>query len=72
MTKFTLDKLPKAVLSRIDLQTAFMISRCIVAAERLQLFRKLKGKKLSASAIGRMIGIPGSLEINTLSGGNCP
>ena len=59
MTEFTLDKLPKKVLSRIDLQSAFMISRCVVAAERLQVFRKLKGKKLSASAIGRMIGVNG-------------
>jgi hypothetical protein len=59
MTEFTLDKLPKKVLSRIDLQTAFMISRCVVAAERLQLFRKLKGKKLSAAAIGRRIGVRG-------------
>jgi cyclopropane fatty-acyl-phospholipid synthase-like methyltransferase len=59
LTEFTLDKLPKAVLSRIDLQTAFMISRCVVAAERLKVFRKLKGKKLSATAIGRMIGVRG-------------
>lgn len=59
MTEFTLDKLPREALSRIDLQTAFMISRCVVAAERLQVFRKLKGKRLSAAAIGRMIGVRG-------------
>ena len=59
MTAFTLDKLPKKVLARIDLQTAFMISRCVVAAERLQVFRKLHGKKLSAAAIGRKIGVRG-------------
>ena len=59
MTEFTLDKLPREILSRIDLQTAFMISRCVVAAERLQVFRKLKGKELSAPAIGRMIGVRG-------------
>lgn len=59
MTEFTLDKLPRGVLSRIDLQTAFMMSRCVVAAERLQVFRKLKGKKLSPTAIGRMIGVHG-------------
>ena len=59
MTELTLDKLPKKILARIDLQTAFMISRCVVAAEKLQVFRKLHGKKLSAPAIGRMIGIRG-------------
>lgn len=59
MTEFTLDKLPRGVLSRVDLQTAFMISRCVVAAERLQVFRRLEGKKLSATAIGKMIGVHG-------------
>jgi len=59
LTEFTLDKLPKKILSRIDLQTAFMISRCVVAAERLQVFRKLKGRRLSATAIGKMIGVHG-------------
>ena len=59
MTEFTLDKLPEKILARIDLETAFMISRCVVAAERLQVFRKLHGKKLSAAAIGRMIGVRG-------------
>jgi len=59
LTEFTLDKLPRKILSRIDLQTAFMISRCVVAAERLQVFRKLKGKRLSATTVGRMIGVRG-------------
>ncbi len=59
MTEFTLDKLPKKVLARIDLQTAFMASRCVVAAERLQLFRKIQGKELTAAAIGRKVGISG-------------
>jgi protein-L-isoaspartate O-methyltransferase len=59
LTELTLDKLPKKILARIDLQTAFMISRCVVAAEKLQVFRKLYGKKLSAPTIGRMIGIRG-------------
>jgi hypothetical protein len=59
LTEFTLDNLPKKVLAKIDLQTAFMISRCVVAAERLQVFRKLHGKKLSAAAIGRKIGVRG-------------
>ena len=59
MNEFTLDKLPKKVLARIDFQTAFMISRCVVAAERLQLFRKLHGKELTAAAIGKRIGVTG-------------
>ena len=59
MTEFTLDKLPKKILAKIDIQTAFMISRCVVAAERLQVFRRLHGKKLSAAAIGRVIGVRG-------------
>ena len=59
MTEFTLDKLPKRVLAKIDLQQAFMISRCVVAAENLRVFRKLDGKALSAAAIGRRIGVRG-------------
>jgi|GEM_PF-631579 len=59
LTELTLDKLPQKILARIDLQTAFMISRCVVAAERLQVFRKLHGRKLSAAAIGRRIGVRG-------------
>jgi hypothetical protein len=59
MTEFTLDKLPKKILAKIDLQMAFMISRCAVAAEKLQVFRKLHGRELSASAIGRKIGVRG-------------
>lgn len=59
MTGLTLDRLPRKVLEKIDLQTAFMISRCVVAAERLQVFRKLHNKSLSAAAIGRKIGIRG-------------
>ena len=59
MSEFTLDKLPEKVLARIDLQQAFMISKCVVAAEKLQVFRKLHGKKLSAAVIGRKIGVRG-------------
>lgn len=59
MTHLTLDKLPKKVLSRIDLQTAFAASRCVIAAERLQVFRKLHGKELTAAALGRKIDIAG-------------
>jgi tRNA A58 N-methylase Trm61 len=57
MTKMTLDKLPRNVLAKIDLQEAFMISRCVVAAERFQLFRKLHGKQLTAEAIAKKTGI---------------
>ena len=57
MKKLTLDKLPRTVMSKIDLQTAFMASRVVVAAERLQVFRKLHGKGLSAPAIGKKAGI---------------
>ena len=64
MAWMTLDKLPKKVLAKIDLQTAFMASRCIVAAERFQIFRKLHGKALSVAAIGKKTGIRGwRLEI---------
>ncbi len=59
MAEFTLDKLPKEVLAKIDLQTAFMISRCVVAAEKLQVFRKVHNQQLTAAAIGRKIGIRG-------------
>ena len=59
MLEFTLDKLPKKALARIDLQTAFMISSCVIVAERLNLFRKLQGKKLNAPAIGKKIGVHG-------------
>lgn len=55
MDVFTLDKLPREVLAKIDLQTAFMASRCIIAAERFQLFRKLQGKELTAAEICRAV-----------------
>ncbi len=57
MDSFTLDKLPRKVLATIDLQTAFMASGCIIAAERFEVFRKLKGKKLTSAAICKKIGI---------------
>ncbi|MDH3890880.1 MAG: methyltransferase [candidate division Zixibacteria bacterium] len=57
MSILTLDKLPKQVLAKIDLQTAFLASRCVIAAERLQLFRKLHGKSLTSTEIGRKTGI---------------
>ncbi len=49
----TLDKFPKRVLAKIDIQKAFIISRLIIAAERLQLFRVLHGRCISAEEIGK-------------------
>jgi cyclopropane fatty-acyl-phospholipid synthase-like methyltransferase len=57
MSEFRLDKLPKKALAQIDLQTAFMAARCVLAAEHLKLFRKLSGKALSSAAIGRATGL---------------
>ena len=53
----TLDKFPKRVLARIDIQTAFMVSRLIIAAERLQIFRALDGRRMTAEAIGKKLHI---------------
>jgi predicted O-methyltransferase YrrM len=55
----TLDKFPKRVLARIDIQTAFMASRLIIAAERLQIFRALDGRRMTATAIGKKLHIHG-------------
>jgi cyclopropane fatty-acyl-phospholipid synthase-like methyltransferase len=57
MRELTLDKLPGSVLGKLDLETAFIASRVVIAAEKLLIFRKLHGKKLSAAAIGRLVGI---------------
>lgn len=57
MERLTLDKLPEAVLQKLDLETVFMSSRLIVAAEQLQIFRQLHGKKLPATKIGKILGI---------------
>lgn len=59
MELLTLDKLPRKVLAKLDIQTAFMASRLVVAAERLQIFQKLHEKKLRATTIGRMLKIHG-------------
>ena len=53
MEKPTLDKFPREVLAGIDIQKAFIVSRLVVAAEKLQLFRLLDGKRLKSAAIGR-------------------
>lgn len=57
MDEPTLDKFPKKVLAGIGIERAFIVSRLIVAAERLQLFRLLEGKRMKADAIGRALNI---------------
>jgi 3-hydroxy-5-methyl-1-naphthoate 3-O-methyltransferase len=57
MEKPTLEKFPQQVLARIDIEKAFIVSRLIVAAEKLQLFRLLHGKRMKAEAIGRALKI---------------
>ena len=51
----TLDKFPKRVLAKIDIQRAFILSRLIIAAERLQLFRALHDKPMTAAQIGKSL-----------------
>jgi len=55
MEQPTLDNFPKEVLRKIDIQRAFIVSRLVVAAERLQVFRLLHGKRMTADAIGRAL-----------------
>ena len=57
MRELTLDKLPKKLLAKLDVETVFAASRCVIAAERLLVFRKLHGRELSAPAVGRHVGI---------------
>jgi len=57
MRELTLDKMPKKVLARLDLETVFQASRCVIAAERFQVFRKLEGRELSAGEVSRRTGI---------------
>ncbi len=57
MERPTLDKFPARVLAQIDIQTSFIVSRLIIAAERLQVFRALHGKSMTAEAVGRALGI---------------
>jgi len=52
-----LDKFPQKVLAGIDIQRAFIVSRLIVAAERLQVFRVLHGRRMKAASIGRALKI---------------
>ncbi len=55
MELFTLANLPKRILAKIDVQRAFIISRLITAAERLELFRTLDGDRLPADELGRTL-----------------
>jgi len=57
MEEPTLDKFPNKVLANISAERAFIASRLIVAAERLQVFRLLHGKRMRAEAIGRALKI---------------
>jgi 3-hydroxy-5-methyl-1-naphthoate 3-O-methyltransferase len=57
MDEPTLDKFPKKVLANIGVERAFIVSRLIVAAERLQVFRLLQRKHMKADAIGRALKI---------------
>ena len=59
ITELTLDKLPKKVLEKIDIQTAFMASRCVVAAEKFQIFRLLHKKEMTLASICKKTGIQG-------------
>ena len=63
MRELTLDKMPRKVLARLDLETVFKASRCVLEAERLLVFRNLNGKELSAAELSRRTGIkPGYCE----------
>jgi len=57
MELLTLDKFPRRILAEIDIQRAFISSRLIIAAERLQLFRVLHGKRMTADAIGKALNL---------------
>lgn len=57
MDQPTLDRFPKKVLANIGVERAFIVSRLVVAAERLQVFRLLQGKHMQADAIGRALKI---------------
>jgi 3-hydroxy-5-methyl-1-naphthoate 3-O-methyltransferase len=55
MERFTLDRLPRRVLKGLDVETAFMMSRVIITAERLQLFRLLHGKALPPAGVAKRL-----------------
>ena len=58
-----MNELPRKVLARLDLETVFKASRCVLAAERLLVFRKLHENNFP-----RLIsaGTPG-LSVNTVN-----
>ncbi len=51
----TLEKFPKKVLAQISIERSFIVSRLVIAAERLQVFRLLAGKRMSADGIRRAL-----------------
>ena len=53
--ELTLDKLPKRVLEKLDIESAYGASRCVLAAERLKVFRTLHGRALSADEVLRAV-----------------
>jgi cyclopropane fatty-acyl-phospholipid synthase-like methyltransferase len=55
--KLTLNKLPENILASLDLQTAFMASRVVIAAEKFEVFRKLDGKMLSDDVLGKLLNL---------------
>ena len=57
MERFTLEKLPRRVLKEMDVESAFMMSRVIIAAERLQVFRLLHGKALPPIKAAKRLGL---------------
>lgn len=57
MEELTLDKFPREALASITIERAFIVSRLVVAAERLQLFRLLHEHRMTADAIGRALNI---------------
>jgi predicted O-methyltransferase YrrM len=57
MERPTLDRFPKKVLAKLDIERAFIASRVVVAAERLQIFRMLHRKSMGAAALEKRLRI---------------
>ena len=57
MRDLTLDRLPRKVLSALDIETVFKVSRCVIAAERLEVFRCLSKRERSAADVAGRTGI---------------
>lgn len=60
MEHLTLDKLPVRVQAKLDVENMFMASRVIIAAERLELFRRLDGTSLSVDSIRKVLRVRSS------------